>query len=67
MPASNCAPQRHIWHVHAEADRLITANLRHGHRCQCGRFVIAQISCDAGCEHKRVLSKTEFDKLMEER
>ena len=49
MPASNCAPQRHIWHVHAEADRLITANLRHGHRCQCGRFVIAQISCDAGC------------------
>jgi hypothetical protein len=68
MPAqTGCHATRHVWHVTSDGERLNTGHLSHGQRCACGLRVIANIKCDAGCRHKRVVSKAEFDELMEER
>jgi len=67
MPSPTCTSEHHVWHVVNDKDRLKTATLRHGHRCQCGKMVIAHIDCSEGCRHKRVITKAQFDHLMEER
>jgi hypothetical protein len=66
MAHANCTGGKHTWPVHTEAGRLITAALRHGHACACGRFVVALVECNRGCRHKRVVAKSDFDKLMKE-
>jgi hypothetical protein len=62
----HCSNHRHVWHVTAADGLLDTSTLRHGARCACGQHVICMIVCDRGCRHKRVVTKAEFDRLMED-
>lgn len=66
MPATACSPSRHVWHVHEEQGHLNTTGLRHGKSCACGKRRICMITCDHGCRHKRVVTRQEFDRYMED-
>jgi hypothetical protein len=67
MASNTCHGTRHVWRVTSDGNKLNTHELSHGHRCHCGNRVIARVDCSQGCSHKRVVSKDEFDRLMEER